>query len=154
MSHEIGEAFEAESGPAGFIGHGYTYSGHPVGAAAGIACLAETRRLNVVENAGRRGDQLYQGLLELQQRHEIIGDVRGGRGLMLAMELTSDRSTKAALPQGKVDAIHRSIYEAGVMVRVSGPNILMSPPLVLSEDEVGRIIAAVDAGLSANRRTG
>ena len=150
LSHEIGEAFESEPGPDSFIGHGYTYSGHPVGAAAGIACLAEMQRLNVAEKAARRGKQLYRGLLELQERHEIIGDVRGGRGLMLAMELTSDRSTGAPPPKAKVDAIHRSIYDAGVMVRISGPNILMSPPLLLSEDEAGQIIEAIDAGLSTN----
>ena len=149
LSHEIAEAFENESGADGFIGHGYTYTGHPVGAAAGVACLEETRRLDVVDNAARRGDQLYRGLLELKERHEIIGDVRGGRGLMLGVEFVSDRRTKLPMPKEQLDEIHRRIYEKGVMVRISGPNLLMSPPLVLSEEEAEMILGAIDAGLSS-----
>lgn len=75
----IGEQMQEvfENNPAAKIGHGYTYSGHPVGAAAALACLAETKRLNVVDNAAARGDQLYQGCLALQEKYDIIGDVRG-----------------------------------------------------------------------------
>ncbi len=153
LSHEVAEVFERENGPDGFIGHGYTYSGHPVGAAAGIACIEETQRLNVVENAAARGDQLYRGLLRLKEKHEIVGDVRGGRGLMLGVELVSDRKLKLSLPRNEVDAVHSSIYREGVMVRISGSNLLMSPPLVLSEQEAAEILNAVDAGLSAHAST-
>ena len=149
LSHEIAQVFENERGPDGFVGHGYTYSGHPVGAAAGIACLEETLRLDVVKNAALRGDQLYQGLLRLKERHEVVGDVRGGRGLMLGIELVSDRVKKSALPKHEADALHRKIYEKGVMVRISGPNVLMSPPLVISEEEANTILDALDAGLSS-----
>lgn len=149
LSHEVAEAFENETGAGGFIGHGYTYSGHPVGAAAGIACIEETLRLDVVGNAARRGDQLYQGLQRLKDRHEVVGDVRGGRGLMLAIELISDRRTRSPMPKERVDEVHRRIYEQGVMVRISGSNLLMSPPLVLSEEEAATILDALDAGLSS-----
>ncbi len=54
--------FEGDKTGAAAIGHGYTYSGHPVGAAAALACLAETERLNVPENAAARGAQLFAGL--------------------------------------------------------------------------------------------
>lgn len=149
LSHGVAEAFENESGAGGFIGHGYTYSGHPVGAAAGIACIEETLRLDVVGNAARRGDQLYQGLLQLKERHEVIGDVRGGRGLMLALELVSDRRAKSPMSKERLDEVHRRIYEEGVMVRISGPNLLMSPPLVISEEEAATILDALDVGLSS-----
>ena len=95
LSDRIVDAFENDKTGTAFIGHGYTYSGHPVGAAAAIACLAETKRLNVPENAAARGKQLYEGCLKLAEKHELIGDVRGGHGLMTAMELVSDRKTKA-----------------------------------------------------------
>ena len=151
ISKEIAGTFETDAGPNSFIGHGYTYSGHPVGAAAAIACLEETRRLNVVENAAQRGEQLYQGLLRLQEKYDVIGDVRGGRGLMLALELVSDRESKSPISKEELDEVHRGIYEQGVMVRLSGPNLLMSPPLILSEDEAELILHAVDAGLSTWR---
>ncbi len=89
------EAFENNS--AAKIAHGYTYSGHPVGAAAALACLAETTRLNVVENAAARGTQLFEGCLALQKKYEIIGDVRGGHGLMTAIEMVSDRNKKTPI---------------------------------------------------------
>ena len=151
ISKEIAGTFETDAGPNSFIGHGYTYSGHPVGAAAAIACLEETKRLNVVENAAQRGEQLYQGLLRLQEKYDVIGDVRGGRGLMLALELVSDRESKSPISKEELDEVHRGIYEQGVMVRLSGPNLLMSPPLILSEEEAELILHAVDAGLSTWR---
>ncbi len=149
VSGEVAEVFENASGPAGFIGHGYTYSGHPVGAAAALACLEETKRLDVAENAAQRGNELYEGILELKEKHEIIGDVRGGRGLMLGLELVSDRREKTPISADALDGIHRRVYEEGVMVRISGLNILLSPPLVLTEADVRTIIGALDAGLGS-----
>ena len=67
ISPKIAEVFEADETGKAAIGHGYTYSGHPVGAAAALACLAETKRLNVPENAAARGQQVYEGCLHLQE---------------------------------------------------------------------------------------
>ncbi len=65
------EVFEGP-GAEGAFGHGYTYSAHPVGAAAALACLAETRRMNVTENAAARGTQLFEGLKKLQVKHDKV----------------------------------------------------------------------------------
>ncbi len=143
----MADTFENDKSPNAFIGHGYTYSGHPVGAAAALACLAETRRLNVIENAAARGTELFDGLRALKARHEQIGDVRGGHGLMLAIECVSDRTTKAADKDMPL-RVQQLAYENGAMVRVSGPNLLMSPPLVLTSEDVQIILAALDAGFA------
>ncbi|WP_028956801.1 aminotransferase class III-fold pyridoxal phosphate-dependent enzyme [Sulfitobacter sp. 20_GPM-1509m] len=147
----IGEQMQEvfENNPAAKIGHGYTYSGHPVGAAAALACLAETKRLNVVENAAARGDQLYQGCLALQEKYDIIGDVRGGHGLMTAIEMVSDRATKAPIDAGSAMKVQEAAYQSGAMVRVSGPNLILSPPLVLTEADATAILDALDAGFAA-----
>ncbi len=149
LNCKVAEVFEKDTTGAGAIGSGYTYSGHPVGAAAALACIAETKRLNVTENAAARGAQLFTGLKNLTAKHEIVGDVRGGYGLMSAVELTSDRKTKAKPLKATVDAIYQQAYENGVMIRVSGPNIILSPPLVVSEAEVDIVIAALDMALTA-----
>ncbi|TKZ21084.1 aminotransferase class III-fold pyridoxal phosphate-dependent enzyme [Shimia litoralis] len=138
-----------EDNPAAKIGHGYTYSGHPVGAAAALACLAETKRLNVIDNAAERGTQLYQGCLALMEKYDIIGDVRGGHGLMTAIEMVSDRATKAPIGADIGGKIQEATYEAGAMVRVSGPNIILSPPLVLSQEDAGLILTALDKGFAS-----
>lgn len=148
IGQKVADVFENNDSGLGSIGHGYTYSGHPVGAAAAIATLKETKRLNVVVNAAARGDELLAGLLKLQERHELVGDARG-KGLMCALELVSDRKTKAAASKQVVQKVYDTAYEAGVMVRTSGSNIILSPPLIITAEHVERILSALDAGLSA-----
>jgi adenosylmethionine-8-amino-7-oxononanoate aminotransferase len=145
LSDTVAEVFETDATGAAAIGHGYTYSGHPVGAAAAIACLHETIRFDVPANAAARGAQLFAGVQKLMDRHQMIGDVRGGHGLMTAIEVVSDRATRA--PDKVMPAkVQEVAYDHGAMVRVSGPNIIMSPPLILTEADVDTILSALDAG--------
>lgn len=149
IGEQVVEVFEGDATGAAAIGHGYTYSGHPVGAAAALACLAETRRLNVIDAAAARGAQLYAGAQALMAKHSMIGDVRGGHGLMVAIEMVSDRRTKAPIDRATPGRVQKTAYENGTMVRVSGPNIILSPPLVLSAADVDGILTALDAGFAA-----
>lgn len=149
VADDVAEVFEQDASGKGSIGSGYTYSGHPVGAAAAIACLKETKRLQVKDNAGARGAQLFEGLQSLKQKYDLIGDVRGGYGLMCALELVSDRATKAPIDKKTIGNVHRMTYENGTMVRVSGNNIILSPPLVLTEQDVNTILSSLDAGFAA-----
>ena len=149
IAEGVAEVFEQDETGRAAIGHGYTYSGHPVGAAAALACLAETQRLNVKDNAGVRGTELYQGLLDLQAKHAVIGDVRGGHGLMCAVELVADRDSKKPADKAIPAKVQAVTYKAGAMVRVSGNNIILSPPLVLTSADVQVILSAMDAGFSA-----
>lgn len=149
ISDHVAEVFEKDETGKAAIGHGYTYSGHPVGAAAAIACLAETERLNVKDNAAARGTELFLGLKALHDEFDIIGDVRGGHGLMCALELVSDRSTKAPVDKGTIGKIQEVAYQDGTMIRISGPNIILSPPLVLTSDDVKTILRSIKAGLKA-----
>ncbi|RFP87398.1 aspartate aminotransferase family protein [Rhodobacteraceae bacterium 63075] len=149
IADEVAQVFESDETGKAAIGHGYTYSGHPVGAAAALACLAETKRLKVNENAAARGKDLHEGLQALHAKHEVIGDVRGGEGLMCALELVSDRSSKAPIDKGTINKVQEAAYAEGAMVRVSGPNIILSPPLVLTSADVQTILTALEKGLSA-----
>jgi adenosylmethionine-8-amino-7-oxononanoate aminotransferase len=149
IADHVAETFESDSTGKANVASGYTYSGHPVGAAAAIACLRETERLNVTDNAAARGAQMMAGLERLKDKHEIVGDVRGGEGLMNALELVSDRAAKTPLDAARIKTVFETTYENGVMVRVSGPNLILSPPLVLTEADVDQVLAALDAGLAA-----
>ncbi len=148
ISAKIAEAFESDETSFGSIGHGYTYSGHPVGCAAGIAALAETRRLKLDANAAASGAVLNGRLAQLKDKHEVVGDVRG-QGLMAALELVSERAGKKPLDKKAVGKIADTIYDAGVIVRVSGSNIILSPPLIISADDAHQIADAIDTGLAA-----
>lgn len=149
ISDAIAETFENDTSGIANIGTGYTYSGHPVGAAAAVACLTETLRIRPHENAALRGPELHSGLLALAERHDIIGDVRGGHGLMCALELVSDRAAKTPVGKDVVARIYETTYRAGATIRISGHNVILSPALVLSSDDVQAILAALDTGLSA-----
>ncbi|MFC4217959.1 aspartate aminotransferase family protein [Pseudophaeobacter arcticus] len=151
IADAVAEVFEQDKTGRAAIGHGYTYSGHPVGAAAALACLQETLRLNVPENAAARGQELHQGLLALQEKHPLIGDVRGGHGLMCAMELVADRASKTPIDKQTTTTLQEVTYQNGVMVRISGPNIILSPPLVLTSQDVQGILTALEAGFAAVR---
>lgn len=148
IGEAVADAFEADTTTFGSIGHGYTYSGHPVGCAAGIAALAETRRLKLDENAAARGKDLAQALAALKAKHALVGDVRG-KGLMAALELVADRDSKKPADKKTMAKVAGAAYEAGVMLRVSGNNLILSPPLILTSLDVKAIADGIDAGLSA-----
>ncbi len=147
ISGKVAEVFESDETAFGAIGHGYTYSAHPVGAAAALACLPEITKANVADNAAARGDELLAGAEALKEKYELIGDVRG-KGLMVALELVADRDAKTPAAKDTIATVYETAYEAGVMVRISGPNLILSPPLVITSDHVQLILSAIDAGLA------
>ncbi len=149
IAEGVAQVFERDDTGRAAIGHGYTYSGHPVGAAAALATLAETKRLNLKDNAAARGAELFAGVQALMARYDCIGDVRGGLGLMTAIEMVSDRATKAPPAKADPGRVQAVTYREGAMVRVSGPNIILSPPLILTSDDVQVILRALDAGFRA-----
>ena len=94
-----------------------------------------------------RGVELLAGLQALKEKHELIGDARG-KGLMCALELVSDRAKKSPAAKDKVQMVQDIAYKNGVMVRTSGPNIIISPPLIITAKDVTRILNALEAGLT------
>ena len=81
-------------------------------------------------------------------KYDIIGDVRGGHGLMTAIEMVSDRTTKAPIDGVTAAKVQDVTYESGAMVRVSGPNIILSPPLVLTQADATSILSALEDGFA------
>lgn len=143
---KVAEVFESNSNSFTDIGHGYTYSGHPVGAAAALATLQQLQLNNVAANAAAMGEELGAGLQRLAEVHNSVGDVRG-IGLMQVLELVADRKTKAPMGKVHMSQVFEAIYAEGVMVRVSGNCIILSPPLVIDTGHVNKILAALDTGL-------
>ena len=148
ISEKIANAFEENRDGFGSIGHGYTYSAHPVGAAAALATLSEIDKSDVAGNAALRGDELIAGCRKLQDQHSMIGDVRG-KGLMIALELVADRETKQPLGKDKMETVLQTAYQDGVMVRISGNNVILSPSLVITSDHVAAILSALDSAFTA-----
>lgn len=148
LGQPVAEAFEQDRSSLGSIGHGYTYSGHPVGCAAALAALAETQRMNLNQNAAARGTELAAELAALKAQHPLVGDVRS-QGLMAALELVSSREQKTPADKQTMKRVADAAYQAGVMVRTSGNTIILSPPLIITAADVRTIGEALDSGLSA-----
>ena len=144
----VAEVFENDESALGMIGHGYTYSAHPVGAAAALACVPLIKKSGVADNAAARGAELLAGGQALAEKYEIVGDVRG-KGLMFCMEMVGNRETKAPLDKAAIGTIYQAAYEAGVMVRISGNNLIFSPPLIITAEETQTLLNGIEAGLQA-----
>ncbi len=148
ISAKVADAFEANRDAFGSIGHGYTYSGHPVGAAAAQATLGELAKTDVAANAAARGEELIAECRSLERKYELVGDVRG-IGLMICLELVADRDSKTPAGKATMQKVLETAYENGVMVRVSGNNVILSPSLVITSENVAAIAGALDAAFAA-----
>jgi PLP-dependent transaminase len=109
--------------------HGFTYNGHPVGAAVALANLAIIEREGLLERAARVGARMLERLKPVEEL-ECVAEARGV-GLMLGVELAGDRD---AAP------VAAGALAQGVVVRASGQKIVMSPPFVIEDEQADRVI--------------
>ena len=130
--------------------HFNTFGGNPVSMAAGLAVLDVIEEEGLQENARVVGGQLMRGLRELQRRHALIGDVRG-MGLMLGVELVTDRATRA--PAGaETLAVMEAARDMGVLMGKGGldGNVLrIKPPLCITEADAAFALDVLDRALQA-----
>src|SRR5437016_8413607 len=128
--------------------HGFTYSGHPTSCAVGLRNLQIIEDEGLVEQVANKGAHLQEKLQELRSL-EIVGDVRG-IGLLGAVELVKDKKTKE-LFDVSAGAARRVWLEAlanGVIVRpLSGDVLAMSPPFVISEPEIDRMVDVLSSSI-------
>jgi len=137
VSEAVHEVLRAASREVGPFAHGYTYSGHPVGAAAALANLDIFARENLIERADRIGALLQARLRERCAGHGALADLRGV-GMIAALQ---PRDPEHAKQLGAL------LQADGVLVRVVAGCIALSPPLVLAEDEVEELVAALARAL-------
>ncbi len=139
MSDRIYQTIAEAMGPEA-VGHGFTYSGHPVSAAVGLAAL-ELYENSLLENGRHMGVRLLDGLRSLES-HPLVGEVRG-RGMLAAIELVTDKTAKTALPAASVSGqrLFDRAWDAGLIIRAFGNGVLgFAPPLCCTEDEIDQII--------------
>ena len=132
--------------------HAYTYSGHPTCCAVGLKNIEIMERERLWENAAKMGTRLYTGLQQVFKDHPNAGDIRGGKGLLAAVELVEDRPSKRSFTVDKKigPRIQQEMTKRGVMTRVrptsgahpaTGDTIFFAPALVISEAEVDRLVS-------------
>jgi adenosylmethionine-8-amino-7-oxononanoate aminotransferase len=126
------------------IGHGATYSGHPVSAAVGLEVLRLYTEGGILANGRKVASRFEAGLADIAD-HPLVGDTRG-RGLLGAIELVADKESKARLdPSLRVaERLFARGYSNGVIFRAFGDNIIgLAPALCCSDDEMDMIFARI-----------
>ena len=116
--------------------HFNTYGGNPVCSAAGRAVLRVIEEEGTQANSAEVGGHLLDRMRELQDKHDLIGDVRG-RGLMLGMEMVKDRATKAPATAETLQAME-TMRECGLLIGKGGlhGNVYrMKPPMCLTRED-------------------
>lgn len=125
--------------------HFNTYGGNPVSMASGLATLEVIDAEGIQENARVVGAKLKEGLLELQEKHELIGEVRG-LGLMLGVELVTDRAARTPATQEAADLMELT-KERGLILGkggLFGNTMRIKPPMCLTADDADFLLATVD----------
>ncbi|MDJ0950646.1 MAG: aspartate aminotransferase family protein [Alphaproteobacteria bacterium] len=125
--------------------HYTSHTSDPLTATVGLAVLGVIVSEQLAERAAAMGDYLCESLLELQKRHEAIGDVRG-RGLLLGVEIVADRSTREPGYE-LIKALTARCFALGLNVnQVGGPHAVwrIAPPLTVSRDEIDQAIEIMD----------
>jgi 4-aminobutyrate aminotransferase-like enzyme len=127
-----------------------TFGGNPVTSVAAKATIDLIEEDRLMDNAEVVGNYFRQGLEGLKDKHDLIGDVRG-MGLLQAIELVKDRTTKAPAPQ-ETNQFMEECRKRGLLVGkggLMGNAIRMSPPLNISKADVDEAIGIMDQSLTA-----
>lgn len=139
MSDEVYNTI-ADGAGASAVGHGYTYSAHPVSAAVGLEVLRLYEN-GLLDNGRRAGARLLAGLHSLQD-HPLVGEVRG-RGMLAAIELVTDKANKTPLPASAQPSkrIFDRAWGHGLVIRAFANGVLgYAPPLCCTDGDIDAII--------------
>jgi L-2,4-diaminobutyrate transaminase len=145
LSEKVWRALEQGTDEFGAMGHGWTYSAHPICAAAGVANLKLIDEMGLVMNAGKTGGHMRGAMKEALANNPHVGEVRG-EGLLLAVELVKDRDARIhydpALTMGAKTCA--ALLKRGVICRAipQGDILGFAPPLCLSSAEADIVVGA------------
>ncbi len=152
VSEQVWRILERGADEFGAIGHGWTYSSHPLCAAAGVANLELVDEMGLVENAREIGAYFRQSLADAVGGHRYVGDVRG-EGLLAAVEFVRDRDDRVFFDAGEKvgPRMAAALLERGVIARAmpQGDILGFAPPLCLTRDEADTVVAATKAAVEA-----
>jgi adenosylmethionine-8-amino-7-oxononanoate aminotransferase len=139
----------SRSDPDAWFTNGYTYSGHPVACRAGLKNIEIMERRNICGHVRKVGPHLERRLMELKNG-PLVGDVRGSH-FMMCTEYVADKKTKELLPDGVNigKRISDHCEAKGVMIRPLAHLNIMSPPLIMTLEEIDELVDGLKAGIKA-----
>uniref|UniRef100_A0A0D9W9E7 4-aminobutyrate--pyruvate transaminase n=1 Tax=Leersia perrieri TaxID=77586 RepID=A0A0D9W9E7_9ORYZ len=149
VSPEISEVIHSQSNKLGSFAHGFTYSGHPVACAVAIEALKIYQERNIPDHVKKVSPRFQEGVKAFAGS-PIVGEIRGV-GMILGTEFADNKSSNEPFPaEWGVGAIFGAeCQKRGMLVRVAGDNIMMSPPLIMTPDEVEELVSIYGDALKA-----
>ncbi len=147
VNDEIAEVLD--SGEAVWM-HAFTYSAHPVGCAVALRNIDIIEQENFVGQSAEKGTYLLEKLQAALSDHPHVGDVRG-LGLMAAVELVKDKSTKEEFPaEEKVGVrVHQATQERGLFSRLRGDVYCIAPPVITTTEQLDQIVEILTDSVAA-----
>jgi adenosylmethionine-8-amino-7-oxononanoate aminotransferase len=141
---------------SGAFKHGFTYAGHPVSVAAGLAVLDIVEREGLTARARAQGERLRAGLRELKARHPVVLEARG-HGLLLGLVLGDPATGQAFGTPGVAERVAAAVWARGLITYpgtgavdgTRGDHLLLGPPLSLTDAEGDELLTALDGALQA-----
>ncbi|WP_455661018.1 aminotransferase family protein [Pradoshia sp.] len=137
--------------------HGYTYSGHPVTIAAGVAAMDIYEQENILDNVKKLEGHLSSGLYKLKHKYPIVYDIRG-RGLFFGMELASNQDGKPFASDLRIsERLNELAMELGAVFYpgsgtvdgYAGDHLIIAPPLIITQGEIDELISLLNHALQA-----
>lgn len=147
MNDRVYQGIADQTAALGAFGHGYTYGGHPVGAAVALETLRIYDEDGILDHV-REVSPVLQAAFASFGEHPLVGNTRGV-GLLGALEFVADKASKKSFdPAVKISfRVMDSLRERGVLLRALGDSLVCSPPLIINKGEIQIIISALEAAL-------
>jgi adenosylmethionine-8-amino-7-oxononanoate aminotransferase len=152
------ELVAAIEGADGVFRHGHTYIGHPIACAAALEAQKVIEEEGLLQRVRTAGEAFDAMLVDRFGQHPHVGDIRG-RGLFRAIELVSDRETRAPFPRtrGLANRIKKHAMAGGLVCYpgngtadgIDGDHVLLAPPFIVSDDELAMVVDRLEAAVTA-----
>ena len=149
ISGDIYQELIEPSNRVGVFGHGYTYSGHPVGCAIALKTIEIYQRDNIFAYAAEMGQYLHAQLHRLND-HPLVGEVRG-KGLIAAVELVANKSSGQAFTDAAVgNYAMQACQKLGMIVRtIAGSSVALCPPLIITKAQIDEIVFTLEKAIDS-----
>jgi adenosylmethionine-8-amino-7-oxononanoate aminotransferase len=136
--------------PIEIFQHLHTYGNHPVSCAVALKNIEIMQRENLVRNSSEIGVHFLDGLRTLES-HPIVGEARG-TGLWTALDLTTDKESRAPFPQDRILSIIHRAKEKGLIIKTMGQALEFAPPLTIQREEIDEAVKILDQCLTEEER--
>eukprot|EP00850_Spirogloea_muscicola_P007423 SM000037S13558 [mRNA] locus=s37:597082:600276:+ [translate_table: standard] len=148
ISKHVSDVISEHSNSLGTFAHGFTYSGHPVACAVALEAIKIYKERDMPAYVRRIGPTFQDGMREAFGGSSIVGEVRGV-GLIVGIEFFADKEARRSFPREWGVGLHFGAESAknGILVRTIGDGIAMSPPLIITEDEIMELLEGLKLAL-------